>query len=317
MAANAPLYRFQMPRSFPQPALPRDNPLTVPGVKLGETLFNESGFSMNGQQSCASCHSPSTGFVDAGKRFSRGAEGRDGNRNAMPLFNLAWQTNFFWDGRARSLREQVLAPIQNPVEMHATLDLVITNLVRDGYAAAFEAAFGSPEITSDRIARALEQYLLTLVSGNSRFDRVQAGLEKPTEEEARGFQLFFTEYDPRHDQYGADCFHCHGGALFSDFGFHNNGLNLEANAADSGRSAITQRKSDRAKFKTPSLRNVAVTGPYMHDGRFNTLEEVVAHYVQGVKRSDTLDPNLAKHPNGGVPLSGEDQRALIAFLKTL
>ncbi len=317
VASNAPLYRFQMPRSFPQPSLPRDNPLTVPGVSLGEALFNESGLSINGRQSCASCHQSSAGFVDAGKRFSRGAEGHEGNRNAMQLFNLAWQTNFFWDGRARSLREQVLAPIQNPVEMHATLDLVVTNLVQGGYATAFEAAFGNPEITSDRIARALEQYLLTLISGNSKFDRVQAGLEKPTEEEARGFQLFFTEYDPRHDQYGADCFHCHGGALFSDFGFHNNGLDLEANAADSGRSAITRRTSDRAKFKTPSLRNVAATGPYMHDGRFNSLEEVVAHYVQGVKRSDTLDPNLAKHPDGGVPLSREDQRALIAFLKTL
>lgn len=317
MASNAPLYRFQMPRSFPQPALPRDNPLTVPGVNLGEALFHDSRLSINGRQSCSSCHAPSTGFVDAGKRFSRGAEGREGNRNAMPLFNLAWQTNFFWDGRARSLREQVLAPIQNPVEMHATLDSVITNLVQGGYAAAFQAAFGSPEITTDRIARALEQYLLTFVSGNSKFDRVQAGQEKLTDEEAKGFQLFFTEYDPRHDQYGADCFHCHGGALFSDFGFHNNGLDLEANAADIGRSAITQRTYDRAKFKTPSLRNVAVTGPYMHDGRFNSLEEVVAHYVQGVKRSDTLDPNLAKHPDGGVPMSGEDQRALIAFLKTL
>jgi cytochrome c peroxidase len=235
----------------------------------------------------------------------------------MPLFNLAWQTNFFWDGRAQSLREQVLAPIQNPMEMHATLDFVITNLTGGGYTTAFEAAFGSREITSDRIARALEQYLLTLVSGNSKFDRIQAGQEKPTDEEAKGYQLFFTEYDPRHDQYGADCFHCHGGALFSDFGFHNNGLDLDANTTDSGRSAITQRKSDWAKFKTPSLRNVAATGPYMHDGRFNTLEEVIAHYVQGVQRSDTLDPNLAKHPDGGVPLSAGDQRALIAFLKTL
>lgn len=317
MASNAPLHRFQMPRSFPQPALPRDNPLTEPGVALGRALFADTRLSGNNSQSCSSCHRVEVAFSDASHRLSHGAEGTEGQRNAMGLFNLAWQTNFFWDGRARSLREQVLAPIQNPAEMHATLEDVTNKLAAAGYGGAFEAAFGSAEINPDRIARALEQYLLTLVSGHSRFDRVQAGIETPTAEESRGFQLFFTEYDPRHEQYGADCFHCHGGALFSDFGFHNNGLDDRQSATDVGRGAVTGRGTDRARFKTPSLRNVAVTGPYMHDGRFATLEEVIGHYVSGVKRSETLDPNLAKHPDGGVPLSKEDQKALVAFLKML
>ena len=317
MALNAPLHRFQMPGSFPQPVLPRDNPLTEPGVALGRALFSEKRLSGNQSQSCASCHRMEAAFSDASRRFSRGSEGVEGQRNAMGLLNLAWQTNFFWDGRARSLREQVLAPIQNPLEMNASLENVTRELSAAGYGPAFEAAFGPGLIDSDRIARALEQYLLTLVAGHSRYDRVQAGLDQPTPEEARGYQLFFTEYDPRHGQYGADCFHCHGGALFSDFGFHNNGLDDLQHLPDEGCAGVTRRTSDRARFKTPSLRNVAVTGPYMHDGRFGTLEEVVRHYVSGVKRSETLDPNLAKHPEGGVPLSKEDQKALVAFLKML
>ncbi len=136
-----------------------------------------------------------------------------------------------------------------------------------------------------------------------------------TEQEKRGFQLFVTEYDPRQNQFGADCFHCHGGPLFSDYQFHNNGL--IADARDTGRSRFTGQAADAGKFITPSLRNVARTAPYMHDGRFKTLAEVIEHYCTGMKRSATLDPNLAKHPDGGVPLGGSDKEALVAFLKTL
>lgn len=317
MASDAPLYRFTMPKTFPQPALPRDNPLTEPGVELGRRLFHEPALSGNELQTCASCHQPEAAFSDPGRRFSIGAEGHAGQRNGMPLFNLAWQTNFFWDGRAQSLRQQVLAPIQNPLEMHANLSEVTERLSKTGYGPYFAAAFGTPEITSDRLARALEQYLLTLVSGSSKFDRAISGTGSFTAEESRGLQLFFTEYDPRHGQMGADCFHCHGGAFFSDFGFHNNGLDSPETATDTGRATVTGRESDRWKFKTPSLRHVAATGPYMHDGRFSTLEEVVDHYAAGVRRSPTLDPNLAKHPDGGVPMSIEDRHALVAFLKTL
>ncbi len=183
------------------------------------------------------------------------------------------------------------------------------------YPALFTTAFGSPEITAEKISLALENYLLTLTSFDAKFDRVLRGEGKFTPEEQRGFELFSTEYDPRRGQFGADCFHCHGGPLFQSQSFANNGL--DDTFADLGRGKITGKKSDDGKFATPSLRNVALTAPYMHDGRFQTLEAVVEHYATGLKRSATLDPNLAKHPDGGVPLSAADKRALVAFLNTL
>ena len=306
-------YRFTFPASFPRPELPRDNPLTEVGVELGRRLFEERRLSINNSQSCASCHRSTAAFSDAGKRFSTGAEGVTGTRNAMGLFNLAWKQSFFWDGRAASLREQVLQPIGNPVEMHESMDRVVGK-IRD-YAPQFSAAFGSPEIVADRIARALEQFLLSEISGDSKFDRSLEGRAELSAEERRGFELFVTEFDPRRGQRGADCFHCHGGALFSNRGFANNGLPIRA--GDVGRLAVTGKENDRGLFAVPSLRNVAVTGPYMHDGRFATLEEVVEHYNSGVSRSETLDPNLAKHPDSGLGLDEADRRALVAFLKTL
>ena len=185
-----------------------------------------------------------------------------------------------------------------------------------GYAALFAAAFGSPEVTPERIGLALENYLLTLTSFDSKFDRaMRGGPVTLTDQERRGFELFFTESDPRRGQFGADCFHCHGGANFSNHGFANNGL--DSTFSDPGRYAVTRRESDCGKFSVPSLRNVAVTGPYMHDGRFATLEEVVEHYSSGVRPSATLDPNLAKHPEGGLNLSAADRAALVAFLQSL
>jgi cytochrome c peroxidase len=235
----------------------------------------------------------------------------------MPLFNLAWKKQFFWDGRARSLREQVLQPIQNPIEMHQSLDQLAAKLThgKNDYPALFQAAFGAAEITSQKVALALEDYLLTLTSCRSKFDRALRGEEKLSAEEQRGFELFSTEYDPRRGQYGADCFHCHGGPLFQSQTYGNNGLDAEF--SDIGYAKVTGKVSDKGKFAVPSLRNVALTAPYMHDGRFKTLEEVVEHYCTGVKRSATLDPNIAKHPDGGVPLSSSDKKALVAFLKTL
>jgi cytochrome c peroxidase len=183
------------------------------------------------------------------------------------------------------------------------------------YQLLFVRAFGSPEITADRIARALEQFLLTQVSHDAKFDRVLRGEATFTSEEQRGFELFHIEYDPRSEQFGADCFHCHGGPLFQNAAFANNGL--DAKFTDIGRYNATRKDGDKGKFAVPSLRNVEVTAPYMHDGRFATLEEVVEHYSDDVKRSATLDPNIAKHPDGGLHLSREDKRALVAFLKTL
>jgi cytochrome c peroxidase len=332
-------YPFQMSATFPIPDLPRDNPLTVERVALGKTLFFDKELSVNNVQSCADCHAPGKAFTD-GRRTARGAEGEFGTRNSMPLFNLAWKREFFWDGRAKSLREQVLQPIQNPIEMHETLTNAVLKLRRrrddesqiskseqsqrlltsspaniTDYPVLFIAAFGSPEITAEKISLALENYLLTLTSFDAKFDRVLRGEEKFTAEEQRGFELFSTEYDPRRGQFGADCFHCHGGPLFQSQSFANNGA--DGAFTDIGREKITGKASDRGKFSVPSLRNIALTAPYMHDGRFRTLEEVVEHYSTGVVRSATLDPNLAKHPDGGVPLGAADKRALVAFLRTL
>jgi cytochrome c peroxidase len=327
IAPEATPYRLTISQFAPQPDLPRDNPLTDEGVALGGRLFFERRLSADNSQSCASCHHPDCAFTEP-RRFSRGVDGVLGTRNAMALENLAWKNSFFWDGRAASLREQVLQPIQNPVEMHELLSNVVAKLELAGppdgnpapprapdYPALFTAAFGSPDITTDRIARALEQFLLVQVSFDSKFDRAMNGQTNFTAQEQRGFELFNTEYDPYHGQYGADCFHCHGGPLFQSRSFANNGL--DETFSDLGRYNVTKLAGDEGKFAVPSLRNVALTAPYMHDGRFKTLEEVVEHYCTGIKRSATLDPNLAKHPDGGVPLSAEDKCALVAFLKTL
>ncbi len=308
-------YPFQMSATFPIPNLPRDNPLTVERVELGKKLFFDRRISINDQQSCADCHAPEKAFTD-GRRVALGAEGESGTRNTMPLFNLAWKSSFLWDGRAKSLREQVLIPIQNPIEMHQSLTNLVAKLSHDdSYPAFFIAAFGLPEITPEKISLALENYLLTLTSFDAKFDRVLRGEGKFTAEEQRGFELFSTEYDPRRGQYGADCFHCHGGPLFQSQSFANNGS--DGAFKDIGREKVTGKPSDRSKFAVPSLRNVALTAPYMHDGRFKTLDEVIEHYCTGMKRSATLDPNLAKHPDGGVPLSTSDKQTLVAFLKAL
>jgi cytochrome c peroxidase len=306
-------YRFTMSRTFPVPDLPRDNPLIDERVALGEKLFHEKSLSRDGTISCASCHHADAAFTDK-LAISKGIDGRIGDRNSMPLFNLAWKREFFWDGRAKSLREQTLMPIADHREMDESLDSVVEKLsAAPAYAPLFKAAYKSPGITSEKISLALEQFLLTLSARDSRFDRAMAGKAALTEEEKRGFELFMTESDPRTGQFGADCFHCHGGALFSDHQFHNNGLSGD----DRGRAKITGSAADERKFSTPSLRNVALTAPYMHDGRFATLEEVIEHYSSGVQRSATLDPNLAKHPANGLNLSATDKAALVAFLKTL
>jgi cytochrome c peroxidase len=313
--SNATPLPFAVPAGFPQPALPADNPLTAEGVALGEMLFSDVRLSINGTQSCASCHAPIQAFGDS-MALSRGAEGHAGKRNAMPLFNLAWSPSYAWDGSQPRIRDQAHAAWVNPIEMHADPAAVIVTLAKDAsLAARFDAAFGSTDITAERVTLALEQYLLTLVSADSRFDRSLRGELELTAEEKRGFELFAMEYDPARGRRGADCFHCHGGALFSDYALKNNGLDLAG--ADPGRAGVTEVATDQGKFKTPSLRNVALTAPYMHDGRFATLEEVIAHYDHGVQRAPTLDPNLAKHPAAGIALSAEDRGALAAFLRAL
>ena len=205
-------------------------------------------------------------------------------------------------------------PIQDPTEMDETLDRVTAKLAKkDDYPPLFRAAFGSEEITAEKLSLAVENFLLTLTAYDSKFDRALRGQSTLDGDEQRGFELFMTDYEPRTGQRGADCFHCHGGPLFSDHQFHNNGIA----SGDAGRFNVTRNEADRGKCVTPSLRNIARTAPYMHDWRFTTLKEAVAHYSSGVHRSATLDPNLAKHPEGGLQLSAEDRRALAAFLRTL
>ncbi|MEZ5387598.1 MAG: MbnP family protein [Prosthecobacter sp.] len=308
-------YTPAMTRRFPQVTLPQDNPLTKEGVALGRLLFHDTRLSVNGSQSCASCHEQSRAFSDS-RRFSTGAEQQQGRRNAMPLFNLAWHDSFFWDGRAPSLRQQVLMPITDPAEMNETLPNVIAKLAKDETVVGeFKTAFGTPGITAERIAKALEQFLLTIISQESKFDHAVRKLTTLTESEKRGLQLFVTEFDPKRGLRGADCFHCHGGTLFTSQDFANNGLELDAD--DTGLMGVTGKEDDRGKFKVPSLRNIALTAPYMHDGRFATLEEVVEHYSGGVRRTSTLDPNLAKHPATGIQLTPQEKADLVAFLKTL
>ena len=186
--------------------------------------------------------------------------------------------------------------------MASDLKAVVAQLQKNE-SLAFENAFGPGSVTEEKIAL------------GSKFDRAMSGKAKLSEAAQRGMELFFTEYEPRSQQYGADCFHCHGGSFFSDHQFHNNGL--KPSLSDVGLMNVTGKETDRGKFATPSLRNIALTAPYMHDGRFQTLEEVIEHYNEGVHRTSTLDPNLAKHPKGGIALSGKDQAALISFLKSL
>ena len=306
-------YRFTMSQTFPMPALPRDNPLIEERVALGEQLFNDVALSRDGSISCASCHLQPRAFSDP-RKLSLGVDSKEGTRQSMPLFNLAWKSLFFWDGRAPSLRAQSLMPIQDHAEMDEKLERVVEKLEKT-FKAAFGRAFDSDEITSERIGLALENYMLTLTSHDSKFDRAMRGEAELSADEKRGFELFIMEREPRMGTLGADCFHCHGGPLFTDHQFRNNGLEIDEN--DLGRAKVTGSAIDRGTFATPSLRNVAVTAPYMHDGRFATLEQVLDHYSDGVKMTPTLDPNLAKHPGGGLKLTADEKKAILALLRAL
>lgn len=310
-------YPLNIGKNLPIPSLPSDNPLLQTRVNLGKKLFHDPLLSKNNAVSCAQCHQPKAAFSQ-NTPLSKGIHGKEGTRNSMPLFNLAWKSEFFWEGRAPSLRQQVLDPITDPHEMGEDLNALEKKLrSTKAYPPLFAQAFDNSEVTAEKVSLALEAFLFTLTSYDSKFDQAIKGVSKLTAQEEHGFQLFMTEYEPRLGAYGADCFHCHGGSLFTDNAFHNNGL---GDLLDFGRYHATQKESDKGKFQTPSLRNIALTAPYMHDGRFSTLEEVVTHYTSRLKREKSLAPldaNLAKHGGQGIPLSKEDQEALVAFLRTL
>lgn len=304
---------------FPTPDLPMDNKLTVAKIQLGRMLFFEKMLSRDGSQECADCHKQGDAFSDI-RQFSIGVEKLAGKRQAMALMNLGWHQNgFFWDGRATTLREQALKPIQDPLEMNETLPNVIAKLSASKiYTDQFIRAFDNPSVSAEKMGLAMEQFMLTMVSNNAKFDKVQRKETSFTDAEERGRKLFFTEFDPLGNEKGAECFHCHGGHNFTNDEFMNNALDSEAQMTDNGYMAVTKKTTDRAKFKVPSLRNIAQTSPYMHDGRFATLEKVIDHYNLGAKQSSTVS-NLMQYnlqPNG-LRLTAQNKADLIAFLLTL
>ena len=295
------------------PVIPTHNPLTEEGIELGKKLFFDKKLSVNGSQSCADCHKPSNSFTDA-RQYSIGVDNIQGTRNSMPLFNLAWNYDdrFFWDGRELSLERQVFDPITNPVEMHNTIANLVQELQIDSeYPEMFLKAFGTEIIDSVQIGKAIAQYERTIISANSKFDKYLLGETTLTMQEEEGFNIFM-------DEDRGDCFHCHGNEnnpLWTDNKFHNNGL--DNNFSDLGLGAVTGNPNDNGKFKTPSLRNLAFTAPYMHDGRFSTIDEVINHYSEGLQDSHTVDPLMKMVLQGGVQLSFEEKENLKAFLLTL
>lgn len=310
-------YTLDTPATLPNMPQPADNPLTVEGIALGRKLFYDPILSNDSTQSCASCHAQLFGFTDNGKKFSRGIDQLDGTRNSMALINLGYNLNFFWDGRENSLENQALRPVENPVEMHETwADAVCKIMSQPGYRHEFYKAFGAKTITPTEVTKAIAQFERTMISGQSKFDlAIQPGSGVfLTEQEYAGYLMFITEQ--------ADCFHCHqhNAYLFNDNTPHNNGLDSIVNAADFadlGYGGVTQNAYDNGKFRTPTLRNIALTAPYMHDGRFATLSEVIDHYSHDIKPSPSLDPIIATKFGTGKHFSEEEKQNLIAFLNTL
>jgi cytochrome c peroxidase len=301
-AACQPEELVTVPQGFPAMPVPESNQLTRERVDLGKRLFYEPKLSRTGDIACASCHKQQKAFADP-RRFSEGVQGRLGQRNAPPLFNLAWNTSFFWDGGAPTLEHQIVGPIMNPLEMDMKLEDVVSRVGGDDtYVRQFEAAYGrKPD--SEGVTKAIASFLRTMVSGDSRYDRfVHGDPAALSQAEQRGKDLFFSER--------AECFHCHTGFNFTNNGFHNNGARLDD--LDIGREKITESPSDRGKFKVPSLRNVALTAPYMHDGALATLEDVVARYSKGGEGHPNTDPTI--HP---LDLTAQEQADLVAFLRGL
>jgi len=308
---------LEIPALFDQllidPLIPVNNAQTTEGVALGKKLFFDRVLSGNNTQSCAGCHDPIRAFTDV-NRFSDGIDGIRGTRNSMPLFNLAWNFDekFFWDGRTATIERQAFSPVTNPIEMHNTWAAAITSLQNDNeYPDLFFAAFGTRTIDSVLVTKAIAQFERTLISGDSKFDRHLMGTATLTPEEQNGFDVFM-------DEARGDCFHCHGSdknPLWTDNAFHNNGL--DDIFEDIGLEKVTGDPADRGKFRSPSLRNLAFTAPYMHDGRFATLDEVIDHYSEGLKNSPSIDPLMKKVAQGGVGLTDKDKADLKTFLLSL
>ncbi|MCB9169783.1 MAG: c-type cytochrome [Flavobacteriales bacterium] len=320
---HATPYDLQIPSNLPPMTIPADNPITQEGVELGRYLFYDERLSGDNTQACATCHAPAYAFTDHGNQFSEGIDHLQGTRNAMPLFNLGWGQYFFWDGRAATLEDQILQPVTNPIEMHDTWPNAASKIDADpAYGDLFYAAFGDSRVDSLQIAKAIAQFLRTMISANSPFDKWKRGEGTISVDAQQGYALFQLEggqppFIPN-GQGGADCFHCHtpAGDLFTDEQFHNNAL--DSVFTDLGRGGVTGDPFDMGKFKTPSLRNIMLTAPYMHDGRFATIDEVLDHYNDGGVTSATVDPFMKfTDPDQTLELNAQDRQQIIAFLNSL
>lgn len=316
--------QWTKPSYFPDPVYDLSkNPLTVEGVELGKFLFYDGILSRTDNIGCGTCHQQQAAFTHHGHDLSHGVDDRIGTRNAPSVQNMAWNTSFFWDGGVHDMDMVPPVPIQNKVEMDERVGNVIEKLKKTPVAGAakqvnypkmFKAAFGSDSITADRMMQALSQFMMTMVSATSRYDYFLRGdASALTAQEKDGLSIFKQK-----------CASCHAGELFTDQKFRNNGL-VPNRINDQGRYAITLNDNDRLKFKVPSLRNVGLTAPYMHDGRFTTLEQVLDHYANdkpgskdSIYVSPTLDPllNVAGQKRG-ISLTTAEKQSIIAFLKTL
>jgi len=284
--------------------IPADNPLTTAKVELGKKLYFDPRLSADGTISCASCHKAEHGFADDAS-FSDGVKRQLGDRNSPTVLNRLYSKAQFWDGRAASLEEQALGPVQNPVEMASSLPLMVSSLAKiAAYKPDFQKAFGSEEVTADRVAKAIAAFERTVLSGNSAFDRFQAGDTNAISESAkRGFAVFVSK---------GNCAQCHPLPNFTDEEYHNLGVGMDKPNPDLGRYKVTKNEKDKGAFKTPTLRDLANTEPYLHDGSGKTVDAVVELVGRGGVRNPNLD--LKMKP---LRLTKKEQADLVEFLKSL
>ncbi|MCF8464229.1 MAG: c-type cytochrome [Flavobacteriales bacterium] len=292
------------PSSWPKPVYDFEkSALSKEGISLGRKLFYDPLLSADSTISCSHCHLSYTAFTHVDHDLSHGIRDSIGTRNSPALMNLAWNDKFMWDGAVNHLDMQALAPITHPAEMGENLNNVIAKLQRtSSYPKLFQAAFGDSIVTGKHILKALSQFQLTLVSANSKYDKMKRGEYDFTEQEQRGYQLF-----------KANCNSCHQEPLFTNGAFENTGLPVDTTLNDYGRMLITKIASDSLRFKVPTLRNIEYSYPYMHDGRFKTIRQVLNHYGDGIFDSETLANEL----KGGIPLTSNEKVDLTAFLLTL
>jgi cytochrome c peroxidase len=279
------------------------NPLSKAKIHLGKVLFYDPALSADNTISCASCHSSFSAFAHTDHDLSHGIYDSIGIRNAPALMNLAWQDKFMWDGTIHNLDMQALAPITHPAEMGSSIDIVVCKLnSKQMYQKLFTEAYGSPEATGEKTLKALSQFMLTLISAQSKYDKVMHGQDTFSAQQANGYRLFKIH-----------CATCHKEPLFTTHQFANNGLPIDATLRDRGRAKITGDAIDEITFKIPTLRNIEYTYPYMHDGRFKKLSQVLNHYTIGIQYSATLAPELQKR----IILSSNEKVDIISFLLTL